>query len=373
MTTAPAELRIAVTGASGFMGQNLLCRLTEGGYQNVTAITRNTETAARAKALREAQVIFHLAGINRPADPNDFATGNIGVAEEVANALAETTARPLVIYASSSRASEDTPYGSSKRRAEEVLLGQSKIATVLAYRLPNVFGKWSKPNYNSAVATFCYNLSRGIEITVNEAAPLTLIYIDDIIDEWLEVLAGKAPNSGIITPRVTYQTTVGEVARILRSFAESRDTALLDGVGTGLTRALYATYVSFLPHNHMAYPITSHTDARGSFSEMLRTGTTGQFSYFTAHPGITRGGHYHHTKTEKFLVLSGTARFRFRHVLSNETREIVTEGGKPTVVETLPGWAHDVTNIGDSELICMLWANELFDKARPDTIAAKVF
>jgi UDP-2-acetamido-2,6-beta-L-arabino-hexul-4-ose reductase len=371
--SAEFNRHIAVTGSSGFMGQNLVLRLKEAGYLHISEITRATSPSESLKALSTADVIFHLAGVNRPTDPAEFAIGNIGAAETVQQAVAQSKHNPLIIYASTTKATENTDYGRSKREAENVLLALADKATVLAYRLPNVFGKWCKPNYNSAVATFCHNLARGQEITVNGQAPITLIYIDDIITEWLSALLHRNHGSKIISPQTTYDTNIAEVANLLRRFAAARQTSTLEGVGTGLERALYATYISYLPPDQMAYPIKAHTDPRGTFSEMLRTGTTGQFSYFTAHPGITRGGHYHHTKTEKFLVLTGKALFKFRHVMTNETRELITEGGTPVIVDTLPGWSHDITNIGQSELVCMLWANEVFDPNRPDTIQAKVF
>ena len=366
------ERLIAVTGAGGFIGRNLVLRLKERGFSNIVAIGRMTPAPERLAALHQADVIIHLAGVNRPQDTEDFVPGNVGPATELRDAVAASAKAPLVIYASSTKAVEDTPYGRSKRAAEDTLLRMAGRTKVLAYRLPNVFGKWCRPNYNSAVATFCHNLAHGLEITVNERAPLSLVYIDDVIDEWLAVLDQNGPQSGVVSPKLVYETTVGEVARLLRGFAKSRTTLELDGVGKGLPRALYATYVSYLPSEAMSYPLRSHTDLRGTFAEMLRTGTTGQFSFFTAHPGVTRGGHYHHTKTEKFLVLSGKARFRFRHILTGETRVIDADGAAPVVVETLPGWAHDVTNTGSDTLICMLWANENFDPAKPDTIAAQV-
>ena len=240
------------------------------------------------------------------------------------------------------------------------------------FRLPNVFGKWCRPNYNSVVATFCHNISRGLPITVNDpAAVLQLVYVDDVVRHFIALANGDA---GSDTTQIdpTYSITLGELTAQIEGFRDSRTNLATGAVGTGLTRALYATYVSYLAPDNFDYPLTAHTDPRGTFVEMLRTPDSGQFSYFTAHPGITRGGHYHHSKTEKFLVIQGKARFGFRHVLTNETFEIITTGGTPRVVETVPGWSHDVTNIGEDTLIVMLWANELFDRDRPDTIAAKV-
>jgi UDP-2-acetamido-2,6-beta-L-arabino-hexul-4-ose reductase len=235
-----------------------------------------------------------------------------------------------------------------------------------------VFGKWARPNYNSAVATFCHNIARGLPIVVHdEAVPLRLVHVDDAVETMLALLP-PSDASGLVEVTPVHETTVGEVAAMLRGFAESRTTLTITRVGTGFTRALYSTYVSYLPPDAFAYPLVRHEDPRGAFSEILRTTDSGQVSYFTAHPGVTRGEHYHHTKTEKFLVVQGRARFGFRHVVTGETCSIDIEGTVPRVVETAPGWVHNITNIGEEEVVVLLWANEVFDPRRPDTIPLKV-
>jgi UDP-2-acetamido-2,6-beta-L-arabino-hexul-4-ose reductase len=247
---------------------------------------------------------------------------------------------------------------------------------VHVFRLPNVFGKWCKPNYNSAVATFCHNIARGIPIQVNDPAALvTLVYVDDVIARFMQLMDGAdacrdTGGSEAIAPQ--YTTTVGELARQIQAFKHSRSTLMTDRVGTGLLRALYATYVSYLPPELFTYTVPQYGDTRGVFAEMLKTPDCGQFSYFTAHPGITRGGHYHHSKTEKFLVIKGQARFKFRHMHTGETYDLNTSGDKAEVVETVPGWTHDITNVGPEEMVVMLWANEIFDRARPDTFTCPV-
>jgi UDP-2-acetamido-2,6-beta-L-arabino-hexul-4-ose reductase len=250
------------------------------------------------------------------------------------------------------------------------LLAAARSHQVLVhiFRLPNVYGKWCKPNYNSAVATFCHNIARGLPIQVNApAAPVTLVYVDDVIERFVQLMDGAdvatGPN-GFATVAPQYTTTVGEVARQIQAFKDSRATLMTERVGTGFVRALYATYVSYLPVEYFAYTVPQYVDPRGVFVEMLKTPDAGQFSYFTANPGMTRGGHYHHSKTEKFLVIKGQARFKFRHMQTGQAHELVTTGDKPEVVETVPGWTHD---IGTIEMIVMLWANEVFDRARPDT------
>ncbi|MDZ5456522.1 UDP-2-acetamido-2,6-beta-L-arabino-hexul-4-ose reductase [Azohydromonas lata] len=366
--------RIVITGAAGFMGRNLSLRLRELGHAEIVAVTRETPAQALQQALASADFVFHLAGVNRPQDPAEFASGNAGFTARLCELLVASGRRTPVAFASSTQAALDNAYGASKREAEEALLayGHDSGAAVYVLRLTNVFGKWARPNYNSAVATFCHNVARGLPITVNDpAAPLKLLYIDDVVDALVRLLEGTTP-AGRVEPGPVYDTTVGELAQTVRGFADSRGSLMTDRVGTGLTRALYSTYVSCLPPESFAYEVPRHGDARGVFVEMLKTPDCGQFSYFTAHPGVTRGGHYHHSKTEKFLVIKGTARFGFRHVDTQQTHELVTRGGEVRIVETVPGWTHDITNIGDEELIVMLWANEVFDRARPDTIAMKV-
>ena len=368
-------MRIVVTGAEGFIGRNLCVRLAESAAHEVVGITRDTGAAQLREALSAADFVMHLAGVNRPKDPQEFVSGNATFTELIVTLLTDSGRATPVLYASSTQAALDNPYGHSKRAAEAALLryGEATGAPVYLFRLPNVFGKWSRPHYNSAVATFCHLLARGQPITVHDpAAPLRLIYIDDAIDAFLHCLRSDAPKGPYVEAAPVYDTTVGDVVGTLREIAESRTSLITGRVGTGLTRGLYATFVSFLPPEEFVYQVPRYSDPRGVFVEMLKTPDCGQFSYFTAHPGITRGEHYHHTKTEKFLVIRGTARFGFRHRQTGETRELEVRGDEGRIVESVPGWTHNVTNIGDDELIIMLWANEIFDRARPDTVAMKV-
>ena len=368
---------VLVTGADGFIGRNLCLRLAERGYEDIVRLGRGHSAGELTEAAARAEVVFHLAGVNRPQDPSEFATGNAGFTAELCAALADAGNPAPIVYTSSAQAETDNPYGASKRAAEETLLshGESMGAAIHLFRLPNVFGKWARPNYNSAVATFCHNIARGLPITIHDpASPLSLVYIDDVVDAFLELLEAPAAPSGLREVEPVYRTTVGEVADLIRSFRESRETMVTPPVGTGLARALHATYLSTLPAESFAYavPVHGREDPRGVFVEMLKTPDAGQFSYFIAHPGVTRGDHYHHSKTEKFLVIAGTAHFGFRQVLTGETHELIVAGGEGQIVETIPGWTHNITNIGDGDLVCMLWANEIFDRERPDTIGMKV-
>ena len=372
-------MRVLITGANGFVGRNLQLFLAERKDMEVVCFTREHAPAQLPALLRGVDFIFHLAGVNRPQDPLEFVAGNSDLTTALVTAVeAEMRAsgkKVPIIYTSSIQAAYDNPYGTSKRVAETTLqaFALRSGASAHVFRLPNVFGKWCKPNYNSAVATFCHNIARDLPIQINNpAAPLTLVYVDDVIGRFFQLLAGAEPSvdaEGFATVAPQFTTTVGELARLIGSFRDSRNTLMTERVGTGLVRALYATYVSYLPVASFTYRVPQHGDPRGVFVEMLKTPDCGQFSFFTAHPGITRGGHYHHSKTEKFLVIKGEARFRFRHMQTGETHELVTSGAWAEIVETVPGWTHDITNIGSEEMVVMLWANEVFDRSKPDTYA----
>lgn len=368
--------RVLVTGADGFIARNLVTRLGERGDCEIIRLTRDSDAGALADAAREADFVFHLAGVNRPPSPEEFDAGNRGLTADLVAALEAASNMAPVVYSSSTQAANGNPYGASKRAAEDELFAHAERtgAPALVYRLPNVFGKWARPDYNSAVATFCHRIARGEPIEIHDAsAPLTLVYVDDVVDGFLAQLDTQGA-TGFQDILPNYETTVGAVADIVRSFPESRETLVSPPVGTGLIRALYATYLSHLPPDDFTYsvPVHGQDDPRGVFVEMLKTPDAGQFSYFIARPGVTRGDHYHHSKTEKFLVIAGAAKFGFRDIASGETHSVTTRGGEGRIVETIPGWTHNVTNVGEGDLVCMLWANEIFDRDRPDTIGMKV-
>lgn len=364
-------MKIVVTGAKGFIGKNLCIMLREQGYQDIVEIDRETSSEALGKYLHEADFVYHLAGINRPKDEAEFQLGNADLTSFIAEQLKQSDKKVPLVISSSTQAECDNAYGQSKRLAEQAVeqYGITTGAAYYIYRFPNVFGKWCKPNYNSFVATFCYNTLNGLDITINDPlAPVTLVYIDDVCRRLISLL-DSLESSGFKNVQPEYPTTVGYVADLLREFKNSRGNLITENVGTGLCRALYSTYLSYMSPEQFSYAIPSYGDERGVFSEMLKTKEAGQFSFFTAHPDVTRGGHYHHSKNEKFLVLKGKARFKFEHITTGECYELYTDGSSPTVVETVPGWSHDITNIGDEEMIVMLWANEIFDRAAPDTFA----
>lgn len=371
-------MRVLITGANGFIGKNLKQHLAERSDIELLLISRDSSQEEFERFLSVADFVFHLAGVNRPKDPDEFREGNADLTSWLCKGLSRRAGeghRVPVVLSSSTQAALENDYGRSKRSAEAAVFAYSGEfdAPVHVFRLPNVFGKWSRPNYNSVVATFCHNVSQGLPISVNNPdAPLRLVYVDDVVARFVALLDGEIPNrdaDGFEQVQPQYLTTVGELADTVREFRDSRETLVTTRVGAGLTRALYSTYLSFLRPEQFSYTVPQHGDARGVFVEMLKTPDCGQFSFFTAYPGITRGGHYHHSKTEKFLVISGTARFKFRHIQSGEKYELVTRGDVSEIVETVPGWTHDITNIGDDILVCLLWANEIFDRENPDTFA----
>lgn len=373
-------MRVLITGAHGFIGKNLQLRLRERKDVQVVCFGRDQSAAELKCLVRGVDFVFHLAGVNRPQNPNEFAVDNAELTACLSATLsheAKTTGKTIpVVYASSIQAALENLYGRSKLAAEMVLHDAGSGVRTRVFRLPNVFGKWCKPNYNSVVATFCYNIARGLPIQINDpTVPVTLVYVDDLLDRFLQLMDGAdaAPGAdGFETVSPQHTITLSELANQIYAFGNCRSTLMSERVGAGFVRALYATYVSYLPNEKFSYQITQHSDSRGIFVEMLKTPDSGQFSYFTAHPGITRGGHYHHTKTEKFLVIRGEALFRFRHVLTNELVELRTSGSTPEVVDTIPGWTHEITNVGNDEMVVMLWANENFDREKPDTVASKV-
>lgn len=367
-------MKVLVTGAGGFIGRNLSVRLGEEGIE-VLGFTRGQSEDRLRELVQDADAVAHLAGENRPPSPEAFEQVNVGLTRSLCEAVRASRKPIPLLFASSIQALLANPYGESKLRAEGEVqnLSEDNGNPVAIYRLPGVFGKWCRPNYNSVVATFCYNIARDLPIVVNDPEKvLRLVYIDDVVTEFVGWL--KSPGTGVALRGVSpeYSISLGDLASRIRGFSEEREALRVGDVGVGLTRALYATFVSYLPTEKFSYPVPAYRDPRGVFVEMLKTRDSGQFSFFTAGPGVTRGGHYHHTKTEKFLVLKGRARFGFRNIVTNETFHLETSGEVPRVVDTIPGWTHDITNVGNDDLIVMLWANEVFDRQRPDTISDKV-
>ncbi|RWU12949.1 SDR family oxidoreductase [Pseudidiomarina gelatinasegens] len=377
-------MKLLITGANGFVGKNLIIHLGEIDDIEVISFTRENKIDELPHLLNKVDAVIHLAGVNRPKDDYEFQVGNADLTVALCEAVKQQARAIPIVFSSSIQADRNNAYGCSKKAAEDALLSLSEKTgnPVYIFRLANVFGKWCKPNYNSMVATFCHNIIRDIPIQVHdETAEVQLVYVDDVVRMMLECVQDAVnairtnkmpPASGFVQAGPVYTKTVGHIAQQLNFFKESRNTLISERVGTGFTRKLYSTYVSYLPTDKFTYSVPKYGDERGVFVEMLKTPDAGQFSYFTAHSGITRGGHYHHTKTEKFLVIKGKACFGFRHMVTDEFYELFTDGENPEIVETVPGWSHDITNVGDDEMVVMLWANEIFDRENPDTYASPV-
>jgi UDP-2-acetamido-2,6-beta-L-arabino-hexul-4-ose reductase len=368
------NLNILVTGADGFIGKNVVDYLKNNQYC-VTTFTRGDSNESLKKIVKKMDFIVHLAGENRPSNLSEFKTINVDLTRTLCDAIRTSKRKVSLILSSSIQVKLNNHYGKSKLAAEEVVIKMSKETgnPVYIYRLPNVFGKWCKPNYNSVVATFCYNIANNIPIKISDSSKnLNLIYIDDLVSDFVEVI--QKPSLGVsnLTVEPEYSISLGNLAKQIKVFKRSRENLITEPVGKGLVRALYSTYVSYIPASQFVYPLLQNKDDRGIFVEILKTKDSGQFSYFTSSPGVTRGEHYHHSKTEKFVVIQGSAKFKFRNIITNENYELYSSGEKPQVVESSPGWAHNITNIGNNQMIVMLWANEIFNTKYPDTIGCEV-
>lgn len=367
--------KILVTGAGGFIGKNLVWRLQNAGH-DVLAYHHRQGADALRQYCRECDFVFHLAGVNRPDSPAEFAAGNVNFTSTLTGLLQEAGNACPIVFASSVQAAEDNPYGRSKREAENILreYGQTSGAQTMIYRLPNVFGKWCRPNYNSAVATFCHNAARGLPLVVDAPARMMrLVYIDDVADEFMAALhdSARAPED-FCAGATVYSRRLGEVADIIRGFADCRRRLSVPNQTDELTKKLYGTYLSFLPDDDFSYELKAHEDNRGYFAEFMRTAGQGQFSVNVSKPNIVKGNHWHHSKHEKFLVVSGEGLIRLRRIDAENIIEYAVSGARPRVVEIPPGYTHNIQNIGDGDLVTLIWANENFDPANPDTYAMEV-
>lgn len=361
---------ILVTGAGGFIGRNLVVRLRENPALVVRELLRSNSGDDLDALAGEADVVVHLAGVNRPSDAAEFETGNVGFTEQLIAAIRAAGRRPHVILASSIQAGIDNPYGNSKRRAETVATrwAAETGGRVTVMRLKNVFGKWCRPNYNSVVATFCHNIARGIPVRIDDPASLLdLVHVDDVVEAIMDVMA--SPVSGPWADDIpSYRISVGELADRIHAFNARATTLLVPDMSDRFNRLLYGTFISYLEPQRWQYQLERKTDPRGDLAEFVKNPSFGQVFVSRTSPAITRGNHYHHAKVEKFLVIAGTAVIRFRHVAGDEIIEFPVRGEEYRVVEIPPGYTHSITNVGDSEMITLFWANEIFDPERPDTI-----
>lgn len=371
-------MNILITGARGFMGKNLRSALTGrcGDAHRLMLLDMPHTEEELLAAAAEADFVFHLAGVNRPTYPADFQKGNADFTRQLLTLLKERGKRPPVLLSSSIQAALENPYGQSKLSAEQAVAdyGRETGSAVYLYRLPNVFGKWSRPNYNSAVATFCHNVARGLPITVNDpSVTLRLVYIDDVVEEFLRAMEGQPHREGEwCTVQPVHEVNLGHMAELIQSFPALRDSLTAPDQSDPLVKKLYATYLSFLPPEDFSRPTVTHADQRGSFTELLHMGSRGQVSLNVSKPHITKGDHWHQTKHEKFIVLQGEGVIRFRKVGDSTVIAYKVSGENLTVVDIPTGYTHSIENTGDTDMLTLMWANEVFDPAHPDTLRLPV-
>jgi UDP-2-acetamido-2,6-beta-L-arabino-hexul-4-ose reductase len=369
-------MKILVTGAKGFIGKNLIAELKNRNYTDIFEYDVETNPDLLDKYCKEADFVFHLAGVNRPKDESEFMEGNFGFTSVLLDKLKKYGNTCPVMISSSIQAKLDNPYGRSKKAGEDLLLDYSKEtgAKVLIYRFPNVFGKWCRPNYNSAIATFCHNIAHDLHITVNDPkVVMNLVYIDDVVNELINALEGKENRKGdFCEVPVGYTVTLGKIVELIYSFKKSREELSIPDMSDEFTKKLYSTYLSYLPEDQFSYELKMNVDNRGSFTEFIRTLDRGQVSVNISKPGITKGNHWHHTKNEKFLVVSGKGVIRFRKIDSEEIIEYFVSGDKMEVVDIPTGYTHNIENLGDTDMVTIMWANEAFDPEKPDTYFLEV-
>ena len=369
-------MKILVTGANGFVGKNLIAELKNKGYNKILKCTRETTNTQLDEYTKECDFVYHLAGENRPKDNSEFMEGNFGFTSELLELLKKNNNRSPILITSSIQAERDNPYGVSKKAGEDLLFDYKKDtgANVYVYRLPNLFGKWSKPNYNSVVSTFCHNIARDLDIQINSPeAELNLCYIDDVLDEFIKALENNPTKDGeFCKVSTSYNIKLGGLADLIQSFKESRKDLSIPNMKDSFTKKLYSTYLSYLPEDEFSYPLKMNIDDRGSFTEFIRTSERGQVSVNLSKPGITKGNHWHHTKNEKFLVVSGEGLIRFRKIDSDDIIEYRVSGEKLEVVDIPTGYTHSIVNIGDKDMMTIMWANECFDPENPDTYYLEV-
>lgn len=380
-------MKILVTGAKGFVGKNLIAQLNNirlGKAKNsplnedLTIYEYDIDTPKELldAYTKDCDFVCHLAGVNRPENPEDFVKGNFGFTSELLNSLKSAGNKAPVLITSSIQAALDNPYGKSKKMGEDLIFsyGKENGVKVLVYRLPNVFGKWCRPNYNSAVATFCNNIANDLDITVNDrSVMMNLVYIDDVVKEFINAIAGKENREDdfCYVPTV-HKITLGEIVDLIYSFKESRQNLSVPKLDNPFEKALYSTYLSYLPKDKFSYELKMNVDDRGSFTEIIRTSDRGQFSVNISNPGITKGNHWHHTKNEKFVVVSGKGLIQFRKIGTDEVIDYHVSGDKIEVVDIPTGYTHNIINEGEDKLITFMWCNECFDPENPDTYFEEV-
>ncbi len=369
-------MKILVTGAKGFIGKNLIAELRNRKYTEILEYDRDTDPSLLEEFCIEAEFVFHLAGVNRPEEESEFMEDNFGFTSDLLNSLKKHNNSCPVMISSSIQAELNNPYGESKKAGEDLLFdyGKETGAKVIVYRFPNVFGKWCRPNYNSAVATFCHNVAHDLPIKVNDPnVVMNLVYIDDVVNELINALESKENivDSFCEVP-VVHNITLGEIVELIYSFKNSREDRTVPNTSDEFAKKLYSTYLSYLPEDKFSYELKMNVDQRGSFTEFIKTPDRGQVSVNISKPEITKGNHWHHTKNEKFLVVSGKGVIRFRKIDSDKVLEYFVSGDKMEVVDIPTGYTHNIENLGDSDMVTIMWANESFDPEKPDTYYLEV-
>lgn len=381
-------MKILVTGANGFVGKNLVSTLKniKDGKDRTRSIdiediyTYDVDSIIEdlKKYTKDCDFVFHLAGVNRPKDASEFYEGNASFTETLCSLLKEYDNHCPILISSSIQVGRDNDYGKSKKEGEDYLLNHGKTmnSKIYIYRLANLFGKWCRPNYNSVVATWCYNIAHGLDIQISDpGVELPLCYIDDVVDEFLKALIGHPTIcvESIYEVHPIHDITLGKLAEIIQSFKELRETLMVPKMeADSLKKKLYSTYLSYLPKDQFSYPLKTNIDQRGSFTEFLKTKEYGQVSINISKPGITKGQHWHHSKNEKFMVVNGQGLIQFRNIYSDEVIEYKVSGDKLEVVDIPTGYTHNIINTGDSDMVTIMWANEAFDPEHPDTYFEEV-
>jgi len=379
--------KVLVTGSKGFVGRNLCTVLRRREDVELYEYDIDNKQAELDVALQQVDCIIHLAGVNRPQKPDEFEPGNVGLIEEICDKLRNLGKAPKIVLSSSIQAELDNPYGISKRRAEEALrrFAEDTGAECVVYRFKNLFGKWCRPDYNSVTATFCHNIANDLPIQISDQAhEIDLTYIDDVVEAFVKEMEPGTPGFRFAQPLPSKRISLGELAEKIKSFREMRTRLNLPDFRDAFERVLYGAYLSYLNNQEFEYGLDMKSDQRGSLAEFLKSPSMGQIFISRTKPGITRGDHYHHTKTEKFLVLEGEAVIRFRHVQSgvgesesreSEVGEVIeyrVRGEDYQVVDIPPGYTHSIENVGQDELVTLFWASEMFDPGKPDTYFEKV-
>lgn len=369
-------MKILVTGAKGFIGKNLIAELKNRNYTNIMEFDVDSQKSLLNEYTKTCEFVFHLAGANRPEKQDDYMKVNCNFTLQLLESLEKNGNTSPVLISSSIQALLDNPYGKSKKASEDVMFSYSGKtgARVLVYRLPNVFGKWCRPNYNSAIATFCNNIAYDLPIQVKDPhVIMNLAYIDDVVEEFIGSISGKEHTTGVFCEiPVAYKVSLGEIVELLKSFRNSRKTLYVPNTLYEFEKKLYSTYLSYLPKDQFSYPLTMKEDQRGSFTEIIRTKERGQFSVNISKPGITKGNHWHQTKNEKFLVVSGKGIVQLRKIGTGEIIEYFVDGNKMEVVDIPIGYTHNIVNVGEIDLVTFMWSNEIFNSQRPDTFFEEV-